>query len=178
MAEEMDEEPIVHAMVRALRTRPAEWLTFRDLSTLIANREMDEEVVGAIAEYRKDIFAITNDRKLKLRESIVEQTAHLDLDNWTVPERRIPDGRRELRDAVARALRVENGCCYCSFSDPEIFDDIFAERVPDGALILSCCWKTICRVRGQELNSVPPDIWEELCRRWAIIRPRENPRDF
>ena len=89
----MDEELIVRSMVQALRTRPAEWLTFRELSRLIANRELDEYVLGAIAEYRDDIFAITNDRKLKLRESVIEETAHRDVGNWPVPERRVPDER-------------------------------------------------------------------------------------
>jgi hypothetical protein len=109
---------------------------------------------------------------------VLEATAHGDLSNWIVPERSVPDERKELSAAVARMLGLGNDGCYCSFSDEKILEDIYAEQVPDAALILSCCWETICRVRGPEINSVPAEIWVELCRRWASIKARENPRDF
>ncbi len=165
-------------MVRALRTRPAEWLTFRELSRLIANRELDENLLGAMADYRKDIFATTCDRKLKLREEVIEETAHRDLGDWAVPERRASDERRELRERVARAIPRANGGCYCDLPESEILEDIYAERVPNEALILSYCWKTISRTRlADETAYMPPDIWVELCRRPNDIRWRENPND-
>jgi hypothetical protein len=102
----LDEEELVRSMVLVLRQHPGEWLTFRRLSRLVAIPRVDEYALGAIAEYRDDLFAITNDRKVKLRENVIEETAHQDITNWVIPQRRIPDERRELRDKVACAIAI------------------------------------------------------------------------
>ena len=141
------------------------WLLFPD---------MDENILAAITEYRADLFAISRDRKVKLRQTVLEQTAHQDVTNWAVPARRVNDERRELEEKVARAISGEKSGCYCSKSDSKILTDIIGESVPDEALILAHCWIRICEVRGPDLTSIPPEVWSELCRR-AVIKRRENP---
>jgi hypothetical protein len=178
MSSDLDEDALIRSMVFVLRRHPGEWLTFRRLSRLVAISGMDENILAAIAEYRDDLFAISHDRKVKLRQSVLEQTAHQDVTNWVVPARRVIDERRELEEKVARAISGEKSGCYCSMSDSKILTDIIGEHVPDEALILAHCWIRICEVRGPDLTSIPPEVWSELCRRRAVIKRRENPHDF
>ena len=174
----LDDEALIRSMVRVLRQHPGEWLAFRRLSQLVAILGIDEYVVGGVAEYRDDLFAISHDRKVKLRQSVLEQTAHRDVTNWVVPQRIVLDERRELRNRVARALGAADGTCYCQVSPPTILSEIIGESVPDEALILSCCWITICRVRGPDTHLVSSDVWSELCRRRVDVKHRENPCDL
>lgn len=178
MSSGFDEDALTRSMVIVLRQHPGEWLTFGRLSRLVAVPGRDENVLASVAAYRDDLFAISQDRKVKLRQGVLEQTAHQDLTNWVVPERRVNDERRELEEKVARAISGEKSGCYCSMSDLRILTDIIGEHVPDEALILAHCWIRICEVRGPDFTSVPPQVWSELCRRRAIIKRRENPRDF
>jgi hypothetical protein len=178
MSSGLDEDSLIRSMVFVLRQHPAEWLTFRRLSQLVAIPGRDENILAAIAEYRDDLFAIAHDRKVKLRQSVLEQTANHNVTNWAVPARRVNDERRELEEKVARAISGEQSGCYCSMSGSKILTDIIGECVPDEALILSHCWIRICEVRGPDLTSIPPEVWSELCRRRAVIKRRENPRDF
>ena len=178
MSSGLDEDGLIRRMVIVLRQHPGEWLTFRRLSRLVAIPGMDEHVLAPIAAYRDDLFAISHDRKVKLRQGVLEQTAHQDLTNWVVPARRVNDERRELEEKVARAISGEKSGCYCSMPDSKILIDIIGEHVPDEALILAHCWIRICEVRGPDLTSIPPEVWSELCRRRAIIKRRENPHDF
>lgn len=177
MSPGLDDEAIIRKIVSVLRQHPGEWLTFRRLSQLIAIPGIDEYAVGGVAEYREDLFAISHDRKVKLRQSVLEQTAHQDVTNWVVPARRVNDERRELEEKVARAISGEKSGCYCSMSDSKILTDIIGEHVPDEALILGHCWIRICEVRGPDLTSIPPEVWSEICRRRAVIKRRENPHD-
>jgi hypothetical protein len=178
MSSGLDDDALIRRMVIVLRKHPGEWLTFRRLSRLVAIPGMDENVLAAMAEYRDDPFAISHDRKVKLREGILEQTAHQDVTNWLVPARRVNDERRELEEKVAQAISGEKGGCYCSMSDSKILTDIIREYVPDEALILAHCWIRICQVRGPDLTSIPREVWSDLCRRPAVIKRRENPHDF
>lgn len=178
MSSGLDEDSLIRSMVFVLRRHPAEWLTFRRLSQLVVIPGRDENILAAIAEYRDDLFAIAHDRKVKLRQSVLEQTGNHDVTNWVVPARRVNDERRELEEKIARAISGEKSGCYCSMSDSEILTDIIGEYVPDEALILGHCWIRICEVRGPDLTSIPPEVWSELCRRRAVIKRRENPHDF
>jgi hypothetical protein len=174
----MDEEQIIKSMVIVLRQHPKGWLTFKRVSRLVAAPSVDEHIIASIAEFRQDLFAIGRDRKVKLRESIFADTARQGIGNWVVPARRVNDERRELEEKVARATSGNKSGCYCSMSDSKILADIIGEHVPDEALILSHCRITICRVRGPDLTSIPPEVWSEICRRRAVIKRRENPHDF
>ena len=154
----LDDQALIRSMVSMLRQHPGEWLTFRRLSRLVTIRGIDENAIGGFAEYRNDLFAIGNDRKVKLRESALEEISRQDVTNWVVPQRPIPDERRELRDRVARALGGAKGTCYCNVPPPTILSEIIGETLPDEALILSCCWITICRVRGPDMYLVSSDV--------------------
>ena len=178
MSPGLDDEALIRSMVLVLRQHPGEWLTFRRLSRLVAIPGMDEYALGAIAEYRNDLFAISNDLKMKLRENTIEDIARQDVTNWIIPERPLRDERRELRGKVARAIGGTEGTCYCDLPFPKILSEIIGKTVPDEALILSCCWITICRVRGPDMHLVSSDVWSELCRRRVYVQRRENPRDF
>lgn len=174
----LDEERIIRSMVRTLRNRPAEWLTFVGLSRLVALADCDANVLGAIAEYRSDLFAITKDRKLKLRQNVIEDVARRGIENWSVPARPEPAKHRDLdyRDITAR--RESGVGCYCKSSYEEILNDIKGGSPPDEALLRSCCWSAICRVRGMYFNMIDPEIWRDICQRRGYIRQRENPRGF
>ena len=178
MSSGLDDEGIIRLMVLVLREHPGEWLTFRTLARLVAVPGVDELVIGAFAEYRDDLFAINHDRRLKLCETAIEQIALQDATTWVVPQRPVRDERRELRNRVACAIGGAEGTCYCDVPFPKILSEIIGETVPDEALILSCCWITICRVRGPDMYLVSSDVWSELCRRRVYVRTRENPRDL
>jgi hypothetical protein len=70
------------------------------------------------------------------------------------------------------------GGCYCSVPDHDILHDLKAGSVPDKALVYSCCWENICRVRAIFFGQVPDQTWTEICRRRGYILQRENPRGF
>jgi hypothetical protein len=148
------------------------------LSRLVAVPGMDEYALGAIAEYRNDLFAISNDRKLKLRENAIAEIARQETNSWVIPQRPVRDERRELRDRASRAIGGARGTCYCDLPIPTILSDIIGETVPDEALILSCCWIKLCKARGPDMYLVPSDVWSELCRRRVYIQRRENPRNL
>jgi hypothetical protein len=104
MSSGLDDESLIRSMILVLRNHPGEWFTFRRLSRLVALPGMDEYTIGAIAEYRQDLFAISNDRRLKHREQAIAQMAAQDAENWVIPQRPDYDERRELRNRVARAI--------------------------------------------------------------------------
>ena len=174
----MDENHIIDCMVKALRSRPGEWLTFAYLSSLVSLPDCDANLIGAMADYRPDLFAVTKDRKLKLRLNIAEDVARKGPTNWQVPAP--PEKVSEPnpgRHAVASFGESAAGC-YCILPDEDVLFDLKAGSIPDEALVYSCCWKNICRVRGLFFNLVPPETWTEICRRRGYIQQRENPRGF
>src|SRR5260370_15403264 len=133
MSSGLDDEALTRSMMIVLLQHPGEWVTFRKLSRLVAIPRMDEYALGAIAEYRDDLFAMSNDRKVKLRQSALEEIAHQDVTNWIIPQRPIRDERQELRDRVARAIGGAKGTCYCDVPFPTILTEIIGETVPDEA---------------------------------------------
>jgi hypothetical protein len=174
----LDEEALIRKMVFVLRRQSNEWLSFRRLSRLVAIPEIDEDAIAAIAGYRDDIFATSHDRKVKLRLTFLQQTAIQDATNFVLPRHPVNDERRELSNKVARALGTPDGACYCHIAPPTILSEIIGETIPDEALILGCCWITICTVRGPFTHLVSSEVWSELCRRRVEVKHRENPNDL
>lgn len=175
---ELNEEEIIRSMVRTLIQHPAEWLTFNRVSQLVSLPHCDANVVGAITEYRQDIFAITNDRKLKLRMPIVEDIARRGFGSWEVPVRRERGNARVVHHLDSRADRETSSGCYCKSSHQEILDDIKDSSLPDDALLRNCCWSAICRVRALHFNMVDPETWRDICSHRGYIQLRQNPRGF
>ncbi len=178
MTHEPHQEQLIHSMVLALWRHPSEWLTFKRLSRLCAIANCDADIVGAFAGYRNDLFAISRDEKVKLQTHAVETIATTGIANWRVPE---PPKRAERASAGAPAGRnaISTGAgCYCRSSHPEIIKAIRESAVPHDALLNTCCWRTLCRVRGLHPSKVDPETWRELCRRRAYIQLRQNPRGF
>lgn len=62
--------------------------------------------------------------------------------------------------------------------EAEILSDLQNGTVPAGALVQSCCWKEICRVRGLNIGRVRPETWVELCGQRGYLMGRQNPRGF
>lgn len=173
----MDEDRIIRRMVDILQKHPGEWLTFGRLSWLVAIPECDADIIAAIAEYRHDLFALSDDRRLKLRTGAVEDVARQGISNWRVPPR--PEQARAAETfRGAASAEPAQGVCYCESADQDVLRDLVEDSVPDKALVYSCCWRTICRVRGLFFNQVPEETWRELCRRRGYLRERENPRGF
>ena len=174
----MDENPIIAAMVIMLRAHPGEWLTFGYLASLIAMKDCDANIIGAMADFRPDLFAVSRDRKLKLRTAVVEKVARQGIANWRVPERPEQPRSEGFNRHSTTGAGAAAGGCYCNLADEEILDDLKDGSVPDEALVFSCCWKNICRVRGLSFGQVPDETWTEICRRRGYIQQRENPRGF
>ena len=165
-------------MVKMLRARPGEWLTFAYLSSLIALPDCDTNIVGAMADYRLDLFAVSRDRKLKLCTEVVEDVARQGPTRWRVPQR--PEQAQlgsSNRHGGTQSGSPPSGC-YCSVSDEEILSALKEGSVPDEALVYSCCWRNICRVRGLFFNLVSAETWVQICQRRGYVQQRENPRDF
>ena len=76
--------------------------------------------------------------------------------------------------------------CYCDSPSDAILKDLKAETIPDEALVRTCCWKSISKVRGSTFSgseNTPAwdpqgDIWRELCRKRGYLHARQNPRGF
>jgi hypothetical protein len=174
----LNEERLIRSMVRVLRERPGEWLTFGKIARLVGEPSCDADLVGAIADYRDDLFAVTRDRKLKLRPNVTEGIAVRGIENWKVPARPEKEKPRHVGTHVGGASGISGAKCYCELPYEEILSGLQEGAIPDEALVYSCCWKTICRVRGLYFNSVDDEIWREICTRRGYIRSREDPRGF
>ena len=174
----MDENLIIRSMVLALLSRPGEWIGFGRLADLVALPNCDDELVAALADYRTDLFATTRDRKVKLRPGTVEKVTKEGRRNWQVPA---PPEREKLQGSARQPRQAPTTLiagCYCSNSEDQILADLGEGCIPDEVLISSCCWRTICRIRGRNFSSVDPEIWRETCQRRGYIYLRENPRGF
>jgi hypothetical protein len=68
--------------------------------------------------------------------------------------------------------------CYCAVSRQVILKDIESSSVPDEALVRSCCWETVCRVRAWNLEAVDSEVWRDLCAKRGYLFGRQNPRGF
>jgi hypothetical protein len=172
----MDDNHIVGRMIAVLHKHPNEWLTFRRLSLLIEIPGCDADIIAAMAEYRPDLFALSDDRRLKLRTGVIENVARLGISNWQVPPR--PELARPERFRDATAIEPRRGGCYCTVQNEEVLRHLIAGSLPDEALVYSCCWRHICRVRGLFFTRVSAETWREICQRRGYLRERENPRGF
>ena len=175
VASELDANNLIRTIVRTLLSRPAEWLTFNFAARLAG---MDRDLLAALAETRTDLFAINDDRRLKLRPGVVEQISQVGIAKWQVPAR--PE-RTELSVWHARPSSGSDsvkGLCYCALPEDSILDDLLRGSIPEDALVRTCCWKQVCRVRGHNYNSVDPETWREICQFRGYILGRENPRGF
>jgi hypothetical protein len=165
-------------MVLVLRQHPAEWLTFKRLSFLISLPDCNGDFWAAIAEYRTDLFAIGDDRRVKLRPKTIEDISLKGIETWKVPTRPVQIERKSLSNRPVKSTLATNVGCYCNLEESEILGDLRVGSVPDEALVNQCCWRTICRVRGLNFNAVDPEIWREICQRRGYVQQRENPRGF
>ena len=172
----MDDERIIRRIVEVLQKHPGEWFTFRRLSSFVEIPGCDADIIAAIAEYRPDLFALSNDRRVKLRLAVVESISQRGISNWQVPPR--PEPVRPERFHNEPFSEIARGGCYCKVRDAVVLHDLILGAVPDEALVYSCCWRHICRVRGLNFNQVSEEIWREICQRRGYLRERENPRGF
>jgi hypothetical protein len=174
--DKMDENHILRSIVLMLRQHPGEWFTFRRASSLIPVAGVDDDVLAAFVEYRPDLFSLSDDRRFKLRTSISEDIAHKGVANWEVPS--TPERARPeiFREGVHPEM--PSGSCYCDVAEYSVLKDLVVGSVPDAALVYSCCWRHICRVRGLHFGLVADDTWREICQRRGYLRERENPRGF
>jgi len=171
----MDVDNLIRTIVRTLVGRPADWLTF-DFAARLAG--MDADLLGGLADSRPDLFAIHNDRRLKLRPKVVEQISHVGIARWQVPP--LPESQeRPIRHGrPGSASDFVQGSCYCEQPEDNILQDLLRGSIPEDALVRTCCWKQVCRVRGRNYNSVDPETWKEICQSRGYILGRENHRGF
>lgn len=66
-------------------------------------------------------------------------------------------------------IERERLACYCRYPDIEILNNIVRGDIPEEALIMGCCWKRICQVRGRGFSFIDAEIWREICRRRAYL---------
>ena len=65
--------------------------------------------------------------------------------------------------------------CYCDKSESEILDHLKRSLVPDDALLRLCCWRKICKVRGQRFNELDDRTWNQLCDRRVQLNAQQKP---
>lgn len=172
----MDEKHILRCIVLLLLKHPGEWFTFGRASLSIGNPEYDADGVAALVDYRQDLFAVSDDRRFKLRTSVSEAIAQQGTSNWQVPPR--PERPRLEISRDGTQANASRGRCYCSVDGRTVLRDLRSGSVPDEALVYSCCWRHICRVRGLYFGEVSEETWREICQRRGYLRERENPRGF
>jgi hypothetical protein len=68
--------------------------------------------------------------------------------------------------------------CYCNVLESKVLHDLKRGAPPEEALVTSCCWKTICRVRGRNYNQLDAETWIDICRKRGYLFARQNPRGF
>ena len=173
----MEEDLLLKLIVQILFQHPAEWFTFNRMANAVNLPGVDANLVGAFVDFRDDLFATSQDRRFKLQTVVVEQIAGPGIGKWAIPNR--PE--RKPRTTVSRYSAPSDDLAashYCHSNDGAILSDIVEGRIPEIALVTSCCWKRICQVRGRNFSLVPEDTWEELCRFRGYLFARENPRGF
>ena len=111
-------------MVLAPRQHPAEWLTFKRLSFLIALPDYNGDLWAAIAEYRTDLFAINDDRRVKLRPAAIEDISLKGIETWKVPARPKQIEDESLSDRPVKSIQGTNVGCYCNLSASEVLADL------------------------------------------------------
>jgi hypothetical protein len=68
--------------------------------------------------------------------------------------------------------------CYCDSTEKTIVHDLKRGSIPEEALVNSCCWKEICRIRGRNFSAIDPEKWREICTERGYLLRRQNPRGF
>jgi hypothetical protein len=140
-------------MVKILRSRPSERLTFSYLTSLVSIPNCDAKLIGAMADFRPDLFVVTKDKKLKLRMNVAEDIARQGVSKWRVPAppAKVRENAGLGKHSSGMSLDPAEGC-YCNHPDEEVLRDLKKGSIPDEALVFSYCWKNICRVRGLFFN--------------------------
>jgi hypothetical protein len=158
---------MIRHMIREFLAHPAELLTFRRLSRLVAS---DADVLHAIAEQRPDLFMITsNGRFVKLFPDAVERIATDGVEKVIAEVGPVPserDARRDHRD------------CNHFSSDEEILADLRLASFRPESLTRSCCWAAVCRVRALNPQAITEETWREVCGIRGYLHGRQNPRGF
>jgi hypothetical protein len=172
----MDENEILRLIVGVLTSHPSEWLTFSRVSAILGKSGIDSDIVAALVEFRPDLFAVTRDRRFKLRSSAHESITLVGISRWQLPPRRQPQNEPVFREGMH--AEIPSGGCYCNVGDVSVLKDLINGSVPDAALVYRCCWVHICRVRGLNFRAVDDETWREICQRRGYLRERENPRGF
>ncbi len=158
---------MIRHMIREFLAHPAELLTFRKLSRLVAS---DADVLHAIAEQRPDLFMITsNDRFVKLFPEAVVRIASTGVEKAIAEVAPVPSERDARRDHPA--------CDHFS-SDEEILADLKRASFRPESLTRSCCWSAICRVRALNPQAINEEMWREVCGIRGYLHGRQNPRGF
>jgi hypothetical protein len=157
----------IRYMIREFLAHPAELLTFRRLSRLVAS---DQDVLHAIAEQRPDLFMITsNDRFVKLFPEAAERIASGGVEKAIAEVREIPSERDARHDHLA---------CNHFSSDEEILADLQRVSFRSDLLTRGCCWRAICRVRAVNPQAIDEETWREVCGIRGYLHSRQNPRGF
>jgi len=158
---------MIRHMIREFRAHPAEILSFRRLSRLVAS---DPDVLYAVAKLRPDLFMITaDDRFVKLFSEAVERIAQVGVESAIA----------EVRPAaLEHATKREDHPCSHFSSDDEILADLQRGSFQPESLTRYCCWREICRVRGRNPKAIDEDTWREVCRTRGYLQERQNPRRF
>ncbi|MCI0348966.1 MAG: hypothetical protein L0Z53_06030 [Acidobacteriales bacterium] len=160
---------MIRQMIRQFMRRPGEFLTFRQLAFRIPGA--DPDVLHALAENWSNLFLITNnDRSLKLHENAVRAILANGLDATAETAMPTPPARTDQ-------LRHERHECD-HYTEEEILVDLRRCSVPSDAMLNGCCWRKICRVRGQNPGAVDAECWREICFTRGYLRDRQNPRSF
>jgi hypothetical protein len=163
-------------MVKLLLRRPGEWLTFRQAAYSLKMPNCDTDVVGALVEFRPDLFSVNNDTRFKLRSGVAESVANIGVAEWQVPAR--PEApQHESSEVVSHSATSLPGC-YCNVPETRVLQDLIHNSVPDSAIMYTHCWRHIFRARGLYFNHVTEETWREICQRRGYLRERENPRGF
>jgi hypothetical protein len=173
----MDEGLLLNRMVQILFQHPAEWFTFKRMANTVHLPGIDANLIGALVDFRDDLFATNQDCRFKLQTVVIEKISQSGIKKWAVPNR--PE--RKSRTTVSGYSAPSDDLAathYCHSNDGAILSDLIQGRIPEIALVTSCCWKRVCQVRGRNFNLVSEDTWEELCRFRGYIHARENPRGF
>lgn len=151
---------------------PGEWFTFRRASSVLG---IEADLLAAFVDFRPDLFAVNDDRRFKLRTNISGDIALQGISNWQVPS--APERPRPTFNEKTYP-EIPSGGCYCHVNEYTVLRDLVAGSVPEDALVYSCCWRHICRVRGSNFGMVAEETWREICQRRGYLRERENPRGF
>ena len=144
---------MIRHIIREFLAHPAELLTFRTLSRLVAS---DADVLHAIAEQRLDLlmFAASSDQFVKLFPDAAERIASDGVEQAIAEVRAMPSERDARRDRPS--------CDY--FSTRRSLWTCSGLSFRHESLTRRCCWRAICRVRALNPQAIDEDGWREVCR--------------